>query len=70
MCVCVYPGLGRFPWRKEWLPTPVLFLHREFHGQRSLESYNLTGHKESDTTEHLTQRIYIQTFLWNIKVTL
>ena len=20
------PGLGRFPWRKEWLPTPVLGL--------------------------------------------
>ena len=29
------PGLGRFPWRKERLPTPV-FLPREFHGQRSL----------------------------------
>ena len=29
------PGLGRFPRRREWLPTPV-FLPGEFHGQRSL----------------------------------
>ena len=28
-------GLGRFPWRREWQPTPV-FLPGEFHGQRSL----------------------------------
>ena len=28
-------GLGRSPWRREWLPTPV-FLPGEFHGQRSL----------------------------------
>ena len=28
-------GLGRFPRRREWLPTPV-FLPGEFHGQRSL----------------------------------
>ena len=24
-------GLGKIPWRKEWLPPPV-FLPREFHG--------------------------------------
>ena len=29
------PGLGRFPWRKEWLATPV-FLPGKSHGQRSL----------------------------------
>ena len=33
------PGSGRFPWRREWLPTPV-FLPGEFHGQRSLEGYS------------------------------
>ena len=29
------PGVGKIPWRKEWLPTPV-FLPGEFHdsGQR------------------------------------
>ena len=28
-------GLGRSPWRREWLPSPV-FLPGEFHGQKSL----------------------------------
>ena len=32
----------KIPWRREWLSTPV-FLHGEFHGQRS--------RKESDATE-------------------
>ena len=27
--------IGKIPWRREWLPTPV-FLPREYHGQRSL----------------------------------
>ena len=34
------PGLGRFPWRRDWLLTPV-FLPLEFHGQRSLIGYSL-----------------------------
>jgi len=42
------PGLipvsGRFPWRREWLHTPV-FLLGEFHGQRSLASYSPWGCK-------------------------
>ena len=29
------PGLGRFPWRKTWQPTPV-FLPGESHGRRTL----------------------------------
>ena len=29
------PGLGRFPWKRAWQPTPV-FLPGESHGQRSL----------------------------------
>ena len=40
------PGSGRFPWRREWQPTPV-FLPGKFHGQRSLEGYSPRGHKES-----------------------
>ena len=48
-----FPGLGRFPWRWEWQPTPV-FLPGEFHGQRSLEGYSPLGCKESDMTEWLT----------------
>ena len=27
-------GVGKIPWRRKWLPTPVCL--REFHGQRSL----------------------------------
>ena len=46
------PWVGKIPWRREWLPTPV-FLSGEFHGQRSLVGYSPCGHKESDTTEHL-----------------
>ena len=40
-------------WRRDWQPTPV-FLPRKSHGLRSLESYNLRGCKESDTTEQLS----------------
>ena len=44
------PGLGRFPWRREWQPTPV-FLCGEYHGLRSLVGYSPWGCKESDMTE-------------------
>ena len=44
------PGSGRFPWRREWQPTPV-FLSVEFHVQRSLAGYTPWGHKESDRIE-------------------
>ena len=44
------PGLGRFPWRRAWQPTPV-FLPGEFHGQRTLVDCSPWGRKESDTTE-------------------
>ena len=46
------PGLEKIPWRREWKPIPV-FLPGEFHGLRSLVSYSLWGHKESDKTERL-----------------
>ena len=42
------PGLGRFPWRRERLPTPV-FWPREFHGL-----YSPWDRKESDITERLS----------------
>ena len=47
------PWIGKIPWRREWLPTPV-FLPGEFHGRRSLVGYSPWGLKESDTTERLT----------------
>ena len=36
-----YPGgpwVGKFPWRREWQPTPI-FLLGEFHEERSLAGY-------------------------------
>ena len=39
------PWVGKIPWRKEQLPTPV-FWPREFHGL-----YSPWGHKKSDMTE-------------------
>ena len=42
------PWIGKFPWRRERLPTPV-FLTGEFHGL-----YSPWGHKESDMTERLS----------------
>ena len=47
------PWVGSIPRRRKWLPTPVFF-PKEFHGQRSLESYSPWDHTELDTTERLT----------------
>ena len=47
------PGLERFPWRRERLPTPV-FWPREFHGR-----YSPWGQKELDTTECLSLSLFI-----------
>jgi len=44
------PWVGKIPWRRKWQLIPV-FLHGEFHGQRSLAGYSPWGHKESDMTE-------------------
>ena len=41
---------GKIPWRKEWLPTPVV-LPGESHGQRSLVGCRLWGCTGSDMTE-------------------
>ena len=42
--------VGKIPWKREWLPTPV-FLPGEFHGWRSLAGYSPCGHKELDMTK-------------------
>ena len=44
------PWVGKIPWSRKWLPTPV-FLPGESHGQRSIVGYTPWGHKASDTTE-------------------
>ena len=48
------PWVGKIPWTREWQPTPA-FLPGEFHGQRSLAGYSPWGHKESDTTDKLSE---------------
>ena len=37
------PWVGKIPWRRKWLSTPV-FLPGEFHGQKSLEGSQRVGH--------------------------
>ena len=49
--------VGKFPWRREWLPTAV-FLPGESHGHRSLAGHSPWGHKESDMTEQLTLSLF------------
>ena len=44
------PWVGKIPWRRERLPTPV-FWPGEFHGL-----YSPWGHKELDTTKQLSQK--------------
>ena len=48
--------VGKIPWRRKWLPTPV-FLPGESHGQRRLAGKSPWGHKEADTTEQLTHSL-------------
>ena len=47
------PWVEKIPQGREWQPTPV-FLPGEFHGQRSLASYNPWGREESDMAEQLS----------------
>ena len=56
------PWVGKIPWRREWLPTPV-FWPGELHGQRSLEGYSPWSHKESDTAEQTS--LYLKLHLRN-----
>ena len=50
---------GRNPWvqkiarKRKWQPTPVC-LPEKSHGQRSLAGYRPKGHKEWDTTKHVS----------------
>ena len=47
------PWVGKIPWRREWLPSPVL-LPGESHGQGSPAGYSQKGHIKLDTPEQLT----------------
>ena len=55
------------PWSRKWHPTPI-FLPEKCHGQRSLVGYSPWGHKELDTTEHVSTHTHItnDTLLYKI----
>ena len=64
------PWVGKTPWRREWLSTPV-FLPGEYHGKSSLAGYSPWGCKEWDMTEWLTitiitKRVWSQT-IWFVR---
>ena len=46
------PGVGKIPWRRKSLPTPVFSLG-ESHGQRGLVGFSPWDFKESDKTKRL-----------------
>ena len=48
------PRVRKIPWRREWLPSPVL-MPGESQGQRNLVGYSLWGCKESEMTERLSK---------------
>ena len=48
------PWVGKIPWRRERLPTPV-FWPGEFHGL-----YSSWGYKESDMTERLSLALHLK----------
>ena len=57
------PGLGRFPWRRAWKPTPV-FLPGESHGQRSLTGYSPWGSQSTgDDLVTKSCKMYLITIL-------
>ena len=49
------PWIGKIPWRREWLPSPV-FWPGEFHGL-----YSPWGHKESDMIGQLSLSLSTKT---------
>ena len=51
------PWVGKKPWRREWLPTPV-FWPGEFHGL-----YSPWGHRELDMTEWLSLKLNIPSYI-------
>ena len=52
-CQCRRCWVGKIPWNRKWLSTPV-FLPVKSQWQMCLVGYSSWGHKESDTTEQLT----------------
>ena len=54
------PWVAKIPWRRKWKSPPV-FLPGKYHGQRSLDGYNICGRRARHylmTEQHLTQVYY------------
>ena len=51
--------VGKVPWRRKWLPTPV-FLPGKFHGERVLAGYSPWGSREAEMTERLTMVFFLK----------
>ena len=51
------PWVGKMPWRRERLPTPV-FWSGEFHGP-----YSPWGDKESEATERLSLHFVLRSII-------
>ena len=54
------PWVGKMPWRRKWQPT-LVFLPREFHGQRSLVGCKSIGSqtvRHDLATEHTHKEVY------------
>ena len=56
------PWVWKIPWRREWQPT-LVFLPKKPNGQRSLVGYSPRGLKESDTTEHTAQSLFLCVYI-------
>ena len=48
------PRLGKYPWRREWQPTPVFLLENPMDGGAWWTTVHGWGHEQSDMTELLT----------------
>jgi len=51
------PWLGKIPWRRKWLSTPV-FSPGKPYGEKGLAGCSPWGCKESDMTERLNTHTY------------
>ena len=62
------PWVGKIPWRREWLPTPV-FLPGKAHGQGSLAGYSPQGNKRVGynlaTNQQTTAKTKQLVFCWS-----
>ena len=45
------PGLGRFPWRRAWQPTPVFLPGESHEPDEPGQLWSMGSHKELGTTE-------------------